>query len=81
MIGTAKVIALEIEQDQLLLDVEFLLDEEDSFIRQMTFIAQPDIEPVITDTLKSELKRMLQTKINEVSIREIMMKSEISEKV
>ena len=72
---------MEIEQDQLLLDVEFVLNKDDSFIRQMAFVSQPDIETVIRDTLKSELKRMLQTLVNEETIKENLINREISEVV
>lgn len=81
MKGTAKLISLEIEQDQLIFEVEYQLGEDDIFIREMEIIAQPNIETVIKDTLKSELKRMLRVRVNENAIRENLVDLIISETV
>jgi hypothetical protein len=96
MKGTAKLISLEIEQDQLIFEVEYQLGEDDIFIREMEIIAQPNIETVIKDTLKSELKRMLRVikdtlkselkrmlrvRVNENTIRENLVDLVISETV
>jgi len=81
MRGEAKVLNLEIEQDLLLLDVEFTLDKDEPFVRDMEFTSQPNIEKVITDTLKSKLRRMLQTRVNEASIKESLIEEVIIEDV
>jgi hypothetical protein len=81
MRGTAKLISLEVEQDQLIFEVEYQLGEDDVFIREMDIVAQPNIETVIKDTLKSELKRMLRVRVNENTIRENLVDLVISETV
>lgn len=81
MKGTAKVLNLEIEQDLLLLEVEFILNEDDPFVRVMEFTSQPNIEKVIINTVKPELRRMLQARLNENSIKETLIEKIIIEEV